>query len=152
MSRYNPERISQFRALPLFSAAATSRRLRTRATRLSGPCIALLMTACGGGGSGTAPAPAAPTYTIGGTVSGFSAGQSMVIADHGGDNLTLGSNGPFTFATPLTSGSTYAVTLVSSTAPAATKPSVCTVVNGSGTVASVNVVNINIDCVYPQYA
>ena len=103
-------------------------------------------------GSGTATANvtnvqvtcAAPTYTIGGTVSGLS-GSGLVLQNNGGNNLTITANGNFTFTTAITSGSAYAVTVL-------TQPSNptqnCTVTNGSGT-ASANVTNVQVACVTP---
>ena len=81
----------------------------------------------GGNVSGSTPAPA-PTYTIGGTVSGLSG--TVVLQDNGGDNLSVSSNGTFTFPTSLLAGQAYNVTV-------ATNPTgqQCTVANGSGTVA-----------------
>ncbi len=103
-------------------------------------------------GSGTATANvtsvqvtcAAPTYTIGGTVSGLT-GTGLVLQDNGGNNLTITANGTFTFTTAITSGSAYAVTVL-------TQPSsptqTCSVTNGSGTAAA-NVTNVQVACVTP---
>ena len=68
-------------------------------------------------------------------------GGGLVLRNNGGDDLAVGSNGSFTFATSLTSGSTYAVTV-------ATQPTgqTCTVSNGSGTVAGANVTNVSVSC------
>ncbi len=80
-----------------------------------------------------------PTYTVGGTISGLSG--TAVLQDNGGDNLSVSSNGTFTFPTALASGKAYSATV-------ATNPSgqQCTVSNGSGTVGSANVTNIAIAC------
>ena len=48
-------------------------------------------------------------YTIGGTVSGLSG--TVVLQDNLTDNLTITTNGSFTFSTPLTAGSSYSVTV-----------------------------------------
>jgi len=49
-------------------------------------------------------------FTIGGQVVGLVGTNSgMVLQDNGGDNLPVSGNGPFTFATPLASGSYYDV-------------------------------------------
>src|SRR5215813_4166926 len=79
------------------------------------------------------------TYTVGGTVSGLSG--TVVLQDNGGDNLTLGANGPFTFATALASGAAYSVTVL-------TSPSgqTCTISRGSGTVGSANVTSVAVSC------
>ena len=95
-----------------------------------------------GGGAG---APAA-TYSVGGTVSGLSG--TAVLQDNGGDDLTLGANGIFGFATKLGDGSAYRVTVKSN-------PSgqTCTVSNGSGTVSGANVTNVAVNCVAtPSYS
>src|SRR5208337_1343911 len=74
------------------------------------------------------------TYTIGGTVSDLSGGN-LVLQNNGGNNLTVTTNGSFTFTTPIASGSTYSVTVL--TEPSS-PPQTCTVSDGSGT-ASANV-------------
>ncbi len=70
------------------------------------------------------------------------AGAGLVLRNNGGDDLAVSANGAFTFATSLTSGSTYAVTV-------ATQPSgqTCSVSNGSGTVAGANVTTVAVACV-----
>ena len=65
--------------------------------------VALLLTSCGG----------AINATIGGTVTGLSGNASFVLQDNGGDNLTVSSNGTFTFASQIEAGSTYDVTVLS---------------------------------------
>jgi len=83
---------------------------------------------------------AVPTYTIGGSVSGLT-GAGLVLQNNGGDNLSIGANGSFTFATPINDGSTYAVTV--STQPAGQS---CSVTGGSGTVSGGNVTSVSITC------
>lgn len=87
-------------------------------------------------------ATAAPTtFTIGGTVTGLAAGGSLALLNKGGDSLTLTANGPFVFATAVTNGATYAVTV--GTQPAG---QMCAVTSGSGTVAGANVTNVTVTC------
>ncbi|HEX4418772.1 MAG TPA: hypothetical protein VH165_12765 [Kofleriaceae bacterium] len=81
------------------------------------------------------------TFTIGGTVSGVISG-GPVLQDNGGDNLTITGNGSFTFATPIASGQTYAVTVLSNPAGRA-----CFVTNGTGTVGAGNITSVNVSCV-----
>ncbi len=88
----------------------------------------------------------ANTYTIGGTVSGLAAGQSVVLQNNGGNNLTVNASGAFTFSTPIAHGSAYAVTV--STQPAG---QTCTVANGLGT-ATANVSNVSVHCNAASYA
>ena len=79
------------------------------------------------------------TYPIGGTVSGLSG--TVVLQDNGGDDLSVSASGPFTFATALTSGSAYNVTV--KTNPAG---QTCSVASGSGTVGSAGVTNVAVTC------
>ena len=85
------------------------------------------------------------TYTIGGSVSGLASGQSVVLQNNGGDDNTVNANGAFTFATPVNSGSAYAVTVL-------TQPTgqTCTVSSGSGT-ANANVTTVSVSCVTNTY-
>jgi hypothetical protein len=77
--------------------------------------------------------------TVGGTVSGLSG--VVTLQDNGGDNLDVGANGAFTFATALASGSAYAVTIL-------TQPffQTCTVANASGVIAGANVTDVAVSC------
>jgi hypothetical protein len=78
-------------------------------------------------------------YSIGGTVSGLSG--TVVLQDNGGDDLSVSSDGAFTFATPIPAGVAYNVTVKSS-------PSgqTCSVSGGAGTVASANVTSVAVTC------
>jgi hypothetical protein len=83
----------------------------------------------------------ATTYTVGGAVSGLTGTGSVMLQDNGGDNLSVSANANFTFATPIASGHTYYVTVLS------TPPGVyCAVTNPYGTVASANVTNVQVSC------
>lgn len=83
---------------------------------------------------------AAATYTVGGSVSGLTGG-ALVLQNNGRDDLSVSSNGGFTFGTALAGGVAYAVTV-------RTQPSGqnCTVRNGSGTVGSANVGTVDVSC------
>ena len=87
------------------------------------------------------------TYAIGGTLAGLPASASLVLRNNGADDLTVGANGPFTFATRLLSGAAYAVTV--QTAPAG---QTCTVTGGTGTVAGADVTTVAVACVPTTYA
>lgn len=83
------------------------------------------------------------TYTIGGTVTGLT-GTNQVTLDNNGANPTIVSasgNAAFTFATPVASGTGYAVTV-------GTQPTgeTCTVTNGTGSNVTANVTNVSIAC------
>jgi hypothetical protein len=87
---------------------------------------------------------AASTFTVGGNVSGL-VGTGLVLSlNSGAQSLPIAANGSFTFPTPVADGSMYAVTV--STQPT-NPPAVCTVTNGSGTVAGGNVVTVGVTCI-----
>ena len=79
------------------------------------------------------------TFTVGGTVSGLSG--TVVLQDNGGDDLSIGANGSFTFATALAGGAAYNVTVKTNPAGQA-----CTVGGGSGTIGSANVTSVGVTC------
>ena len=81
-----------------------------------------------------------PTYSVGGTLSGLVG--SVTLQNNGGDDLVLGADGPFVFATELQSGQDYAVTVSSQPAT-----QTCTVSNGSGTVADADIADVSVSCV-----
>ena len=100
---------------------------------------AVILVSCGGGSS-------APTYTVGGTVSGLTSG-SLVLKNNAGDDLTISANTPsFTFTTAQASGTAYSVT-------AGTRPSrlACDITNNTGTIAGANVTGVTITCISPVY-
>ena len=114
-------------------------------TRVAAPVVVALaaatlgLTACGGGGGpGFVPAP---TYTIGGALSGLAAGQQVVLADNGADLLTLSADGAFTFKTPIAAHSAYSVTV-------ATQPAgqTCAVANASASSVMANVTSVAVTC------
>jgi hypothetical protein len=82
------------------------------------------------------------TYTIGGTVSGLN-GSGLVLFDNGADNLSVSSNGAFTFATPVASGAPYVVTVATSPT---TPDQTCTVTNGTGAPNVFNVTDVKVSC------
>lgn len=83
---------------------------------------------------------AAATYTVGGSVTGLS-GSGLVLQNNGRDDLAVGANGGFTFATAQAGGTAYAVTV--RTQPAGQS---CTVANGTGMVASGHVTTVEVRC------
>ena len=82
----------------------------------------------------------AATFTVGGTVSGL-AGSGLVLQNNGRDDLAVAGNGGFTFGTPQSGGTAYAVSVK-------TQPSGqgCTVANGTGTVGSAHVTTVEVRC------
>ncbi|MCK7595529.1 fibronectin type III domain-containing protein [Pseudomarimonas salicorniae] len=61
--------------------------------------------------SGAAYVFAVPSYRVRGSVAGLAAGNSVVLQNNGGDDLTVAADGPFAFSTALVDGSAYAVTV-----------------------------------------
>jgi sugar lactone lactonase YvrE len=112
----------------------------------------VLLASCGGGGGGgsgfvpiAAPAqpqtpetPVVVTHTVGGTVTGLTG--SLVLQNNAGDDLKLTADGKFTFATALTEGSAYEVSV-------RTQPlwQFCTVTKGSGK-ASADIGDVAVAC------
>jgi len=84
------------------------------------------------------------TYTVGGTISGLATGNSVVLLNNAGDNLTVNADGSFTFPTALTDRSAYAVTLLNQPT---TPNQVCTVTNGSSNLAGADVTDVMVNCV-----
>ena len=54
---------------------------------------------------------AASAFTVGGTLTGLPAGDTVTLQDNGSDDLTLSTNGTFTFPTALPTGHAYSVTV-----------------------------------------
>src|SRR6267378_740353 len=103
--------------------------------------LAGIVVSCGGGGGGGyggggGGMSSAPTYSVGGTLSG--ATGTVVLKLNGGSDMTM-SNGLFTFATTLAYLSTYNVQVVDASDR-------CTVTNGAGTMGTANVTNVAVTC------
>jgi hypothetical protein len=109
------------------------------------------------GGSGTIGADnvtsvavscATNTYTVGGTVTGL-VGTGLVLENNNGGDLSVTGSGSFAFATSAMSGDAFSVTVK-------TQPSspmqVCSVSQGSGTVATSNVTSVVVVCATDSYA
>ncbi|MFO0680042.1 MAG: hypothetical protein U0169_26205 [Polyangiaceae bacterium] len=80
-------------------------------------------------------------FAVGGFVAGLPMGESVVLRNSGGDEITLDQNGSFFFPTTVLSGRSYSVS-VESTSGSFT----CTPSNASGTVGESNVTNVGITC------
>lgn len=81
------------------------------------------------------------TYTIGGNISGLAG--TVVLQNNSGNNLSVTTNGNFTFTTPVASGAGYAVTVL--TQPAGRR---CTVTGGgSGSNVTANVASVAVSCI-----
>ncbi|MCH8476707.1 MAG: C25 family cysteine peptidase [Wenzhouxiangella sp.] len=81
------------------------------------------------------------TYAVGGTVSGL-AGSGLVLQNNGADDLSVTADGVFNFVTPVADGASYAVSVLGQPAG-----QVCTVSNGTGTIAGAAVSDVGVSCV-----
>ncbi|MFA6032779.1 MAG: hypothetical protein WC889_07780 [Myxococcota bacterium] len=81
-------------------------------------------------------------YSVGGTISGLM-GNAIVLQNNGSDNLSVSSDGDFTFPTGLKNGSAYNVTIYDQPPGAE-----CDVLNASGTIQSTNITNVLVECQY----
>jgi len=110
--------------------------------------ISIFITACGGGGGGSNTVTVEKTtYTIGGNVSGLDKGNSVVLQNNGGEDVTVTYTADktsvgFEFPTKVATGSAYAVSV--KTQPLGRS---CSVTNGTGTITSSAVTNVTVACV-----
>jgi 6-phosphogluconolactonase len=77
-------------------------------------------------------------------VSGLDA-VGLVLQNNAGPDLAISANGAFTFPAQVASGAAYSVAI--KTQPSIGPVQVCTLTNGSGTVASSAITNVAIECV-----
>jgi 6-phosphogluconolactonase (cycloisomerase 2 family) len=107
-------------------------------------CVTALLAACTGSVSTTDTTPSATTsqFTVSGTVSGL-AGSNLALQNNGGDTLAVAANGNFTFATPMITGDSYSITVLTDpTAPIQE----CAIANGTGTIGNSNVTGVTVTC------
>ena len=96
----------------------------------------LALAACGSGSA------SAPTYSVGGTVSGL-AGSGLVLSDGSGDHKAVSASGFFTIETAVAPGAAYSVSVM-------TQPQnplqTCVVHNGNGIMGSAPITNVSVTC------
>jgi 6-phosphogluconolactonase len=100
----------------------------------------LTLSSCGGGGQGELNV--APTYSVGGYVTGL-VGSGLTVSYNGGAPIAVSHNGAFTGARGVATGTVYSVAIVDQPMQPA---QACTVNHGSGTVSSGDVTTINVYC------
>ena len=96
--------------------------------------------------SGAAYVFGAPGFSIGGFVSGL-AGSGLVLLNNAADNLPIDTNGDFTFASLLTDGNSYSVSVLSQ--PSDPNQS-CSVINGAGLMGGADVSDVSVVCIDEQ--
>ena len=84
-------------------------------------------------------------YTIGGQVTGLSAGNSVVLQNNLSDNLTVNTNGSFVFATALLDQSPYSISIFS-------QPTgqICSAAQNTGSLNGASVNDVSITCQTPS--
>jgi hypothetical protein len=114
--------------------------------------LAFLLAACsgvpstsGGGGGGGGGGTTGP-FTISVSVAGLS-GSGLVLADNVTDQLKVTSNGTFAFATTITKGATYAVTVLTQPLNPA---QICVIPQGATGTANASV-TISVSCTTGAY-
>jgi hypothetical protein len=95
------------------------------------------------------PSPGAQEgFTLGGSVSGL-VGSGLVLQNNGAGDLPIAADGAFTFPTRFATGTAYSVAVRSQpTSPSQT----CTVVRGSGSIASADVADVAVTCATGQFS
>jgi hypothetical protein len=115
--------------------------------------LATVLAACGGGdgGGGNAalppPTPIVQSHTLGGTVGGLG-GSGLVLQSGAGEALAVTGNGVFTFATPLKTGTAYAVSVKTQPASPA---QICSVGKAGGTMPDADVSDVTVLCATNSY-
>ena len=99
-----------------------------------------LLSACGGGGSQPNEREQEQSYLIGGSVTGLVG--SVTLTNNGQNSLQLNGDGQFNFTNSMVGQSGYNVEV--SVQP---EHQVCSILNGSGTVANSNISDIEVTCV-----
>jgi len=80
-------------------------------------------------------------------VSGLDSGESVIVQNNGSDDLTVTTDGSFTFSAPVLNGNSYNVTVLTSPVDKD-----CSVTNGNGTVNGADISNISIACTDTIYS
>jgi hypothetical protein len=85
-----------------------------------------------------------PQYTVAVNVTGFATGPTLVLQLNGLSQLAITANGTATFTPLLGTGENYVVSV--KTQPTPPPQQNCSVTNGSGTIGTANITNVNVNC------
>ena len=85
--------------------------------------------------------------TVGGTVVSLT-GHGLVLRDNGADDLSVAMAGAFVFASPITTGDPYAVTVG---AQPSNPSQMCAVANGNGVAATADITDVTVSCSTATY-
>lgn len=102
------------------------------------------LTACGNHDKDNAKQAPIPitSYSVGGTLSGLSSGNSITLTNKGTDTLKLTADGTYTFPVKLANTALYELSLSQTTPESQT----CISSNGSGMINAANVTDIVVTC------
>ncbi|WP_147330343.1 MULTISPECIES: hypothetical protein [unclassified Duganella] len=105
--------------------------------------LTMLVAGCGGGSTDTTPPATQKSALISGTVTGLAADTTLLLVNNGAETIAVKGSGGFKFTYPVASGAPYSVVKF-----ADPNGGVCTVANGSGTIAqnAVDVGNVAVTC------
>ena len=135
--------VAENTAVTLTAVAATGFTLQAWGGACSGsaPTCTVTMDAARGVVATFVSISQTPRFALGGTLSGLTAGASVVLSNNGANELTLAANGSFQFSQQVVQGASYSVSV-------ATPPGgqTCTVSNGSGTMQAA-VSDVQVVCV-----
>lgn len=136
-------------AAPLPITGRISMNKNSKNVLIAGLCATTtaVIVGCGGSGSsagpssgpGSTPSPPAPTYLLGGTVSGLRDGASLTFTN-GNDSVAVNANGSFTFPSKLAAGANYEVSV--SNSPGYD----CRLGNEAASVANADVTAVSVQC------
>ncbi|NOZ53690.1 MAG: hypothetical protein GXP08_11205 [Gammaproteobacteria bacterium] len=84
-----------------------------------------------------------PSYNVSVTVSGYTTGNTLVLQNNGGDDLSLTKDGVYEFNSPVNRGTLYGVTIATPTEVIKTS---CTLSNSSGTMANADITDVTVIC------
>jgi 6-phosphogluconolactonase len=148
-------------AMPFFSPDRAPRAIAALRIGIASLLLPLAVVSCGGGGGGGAgfaffapasggngaPPADAPTYAVGGSVSGL-LGSGLVLQQAGSADVAVAADGRFVFGDRRAKGAGYAVTVKQQPAnPTQT----CSVERGAGTVGDADVSDIAVVCANTAY-
>ena len=136
-------------ATPVADTANYAVTVKTQPTGPSQTCTANSNTGTMAGANVTSVSVICTTnaYIVSGAVSGL-AGTGLILQNNGADDLTLSTNGTFSFATPVADTANFAVTV--KTQPHSLSQA-CTVNNGTGTVSGASISNVTVTCSTDAY-
>jgi uncharacterized repeat protein (TIGR03803 family) len=86
-------------------------------------------------------------YSVGGTVTGMTAGTHVTLLDNGGNATMVSSNTSFTFSSQISAGGSYAVTV-------GTQPTgqTCSISHGAASAVAANVSNVTVVCAVDEFS